>query len=377
MSLRSEIRELGASARFTWMLVTGAVAGRAAQPVRPDEDEIRAAVAGGGFALRDLLKPLYFFSLVAVSAVALHQLINSGLRQISTSEFGTFNRVVAGDVNADILINGSSRALVHYDPRVIQKITGRTACNLGRNALQTDMQLAFLKAYLAHNRKPAMVIQNLDPFTFVTTHQGEIYAPGFFLPYLNEESIYQALLKVDPGVWKWKYLPLYGYVVEDMRFTWVLGLERLAGFQPPEDNFQGFEPRHSPWTGDFDRFREHNPDGIELAIEPQAVRDLEGLIEVCRQQGVVLVLVYSPEYVGMQALERNRDEVFAKFRQVAERFQVPVWDYSDSPLCRDRANFYNSQHLNAEGAEAFSADLARRLMQSGLLPATERTADSH
>jgi len=73
----------------------------------------------------------------------------------------------------------------------------------------------------------------------------------------------------------------------------------------------------------------------------------------------------------MQALERNRGEVFAKFREIAERFQVPLWDYSDSPICQSRGNFYNSQHLNADGAEAFSADLAKRLVESGLLSPTK------
>ena len=89
-----------------------------------------------------------------------------------------------------------------------------------------------------------------------------------------------------------------------------------------------------------------------------------------KQRGVPLLLVYSPEYYEMQALERNRGEVFAKTREICDRYDVPLWDYSDSPISRNRAYFYNSQHLNADGAKVFSRDLARRLIEIGMLNAT-------
>jgi len=65
----------------------------------------------------------------------------------------------------------------------------------------------------------------------------------------------------------------------------------------------------------------------------------------------------------MTALERNRGEVFDRFRQISRRFDAPIWDYSDSPICLQREYFYNSQHLNEEGAAVFSAELATRLAQ--------------
>ncbi len=271
------------------------------------------------------------------------------------------NRIVTGQVNAEIVICGSSRALTHYDPRIIEQATGRSTFNIGLNGSQTDMQLARLQAYLQHNQRPKLVIQNLDPFSLVTSH--EIYDPAQYLPYLNEESIYAGVRRVYPGAWKWKYLPLYGYAVEDMRFTWVLGLEALAGIQPKEDHFQGFLPRNTRWTEDFERFRGKNPDGVRVGIEPQGVRDLAEVGEICRRSGIPLIFVYSPEYDQMQVLERNRKEIFATFREICDQFAIPLWDYSDSPISRNRANFYNSQHLNADGAAMFSRDFAHRLQK--------------
>jgi hypothetical protein len=314
---------------------------------------------------RGLLRIAAFFALLGAAAYGLDGVIASGLRAIPTSKFGSLNRVMSGRVNAAIVINGSSRALTHYDPRIIQESTGRSAYNLGMNGIQIDVQLAILKAYLNHNRAPELVIQNLEAFSFETTRSGEIYDPGIYLPHLSDPDLYAALLAIDPAVWKWKHLPLYGYVVEDVRFSWITGLLGRAGIAGHEDYFQGFNPRFVQWTDEFDRFRTAAPNGVRYAIEPRGLRALTELIQLCRARGIRLVLVYSPEYVEMQALERNRVQIFARFRELSARFGVPLWDFSDSNLCRDKGNFYNSEHLNADGAAAFSREIGLRLAATG------------
>jgi hypothetical protein len=307
---------------------------------------------------------LTFFCLIGIVAVILDLFFTCGLRRIQTSEFGSFNRVMSGQANADIVINGSSRAVAHYDPRIIHRITGQTAYNLGRNASQTDMQLAVLKAYLDHNMKPKIVVQNLDLFSFVVTRKGEVYDPGFYLPYLYDNNIYHALLRIDPNTWKWKYIPLYGYAIEDMRFTWLTGLKGLLGIYPKEDCFLGFNPRDVKWSGDFERFKAKNPQGVKFATEKAGAEAMEALIRSCQDRGIQVILVYSPEYFEMQALETDRARIIDRFREISERFNVPFWDYSDSPICQRQEYFQNSQHLNADGGEVFSSDLARRLVDS-------------
>lgn len=302
-----------------------------------------------------------FFGIMVLVAFILQTVINSGLRRIKTSEFGAENMAMMGKVNAEIVINGSSRASAHYDPRIIQRITGMSAYNLGRNGSQIDMQLAILKAYLKHNTKPAVVMQNLDLFTFVSTREGEVYQPALYMPYLSEDDIYQALLKINPDAWKWKYIPLYGYTAVDMRFTWIMGLRGFWGWNPREEFYSGFNPRDAVWTGDFERFKAQKHDGVKFEVEPAGIKALEDVIQLCNSKGIPIILVYSPEYYEMQELEINRPEILAKFREVSKRFGVPFWDYSDSELSRRRDFFQNSQHLNARGAAAFSEDFAKRL----------------
>jgi hypothetical protein len=300
-----------------------------------------------------------FFTFLAAVVLALGVVINSGLRRIKTSEQGSVNHVMAGKVNAQIVITGSSRASSHYDPRVIQAITGRSAFNSGLNGTQTDVQVSFLKAYLEHNRKPQVVIHNLDAFTFVTSRY--IFNESLYLPYLRDQELYAGLRRINPGIWKARYLPVYGYVVEDMQFSWILGIRGFLGWSPREDYFLGFNPRSKQWTDEFQTFKAANADGVKFAIEPAGVEVVKELIQLCHHNGIQLILVYSPEYTEVQSMTNNRREIFRQFHELANRYDVPFWDYSDWKYAADKRLFQNSQHLNAAGANQFSQDLARRL----------------
>lgn len=319
----------------------------------PDEEECGSEA---WVVLRTLALFLATFSALAIG---LNGLITWGLWHVKTGQYGVSNRLMRGEINADIVINGSSRALSGFDPRIIQATTGLSAYNIGRNGSQTDMQLAVLKAYLEHNRKPQIVIQSLDSFSFVATH--EVYNPAQYVPYLDDAALWNQLRQINPSIWKSRYVPLYGYVVDDMSMSWVLGLEELIGWPQREDYFLGYNPRTLRWTAEFKSFKSANPNGVNWPIEQEGKQSLEELIQVCQSNGVKLIFVYAPEYSEMQSLTRNRSEVFRDFHRLSEEYGVPIWDYSDWRYAADTRYFQNSQHLNADGAEVFSADLAGRL----------------
>lgn len=301
-----------------------------------------------------------FFGVIVGLIFVVDVIIDCGLKRIRTSDFGISNAITQGRINADIVVGGSSRALTHYDSRIIQSRTGRSVFNIGVNGAQTDMQVARIKTYLRHNRRPALLIFNLDLFSFQTSHGG-VYDPGQYVPYLDEPAIYEALSRINPNTWKARHWPLYGYAVEDLRFSWIKGVLGFAGWNPVEDHFLGFKPQYSSWSEDFERFKRMNPNGVRFEIESSGRREMEGLLRLCAQRRVPVLLVYSPEYAEMQALTTNRAEVFRQFEKLSQQFDVTFWDYSDSPMSRQRSHFYNSQHLNFTGSSTFSHDLAGRI----------------
>jgi hypothetical protein len=304
---------------------------------------------------------LLYFLLTLLSAILItHALIHKGLRSVRTSHFGASNLLFDGEINAEIVVTGSSRALTHYDPKIISEVTGLTCFNLGRNGSQTDLQLAYLKAYLKHNTHPKLIIHNLDSFSLTTSK--EIYDPAQYFPYIWESEIFSAISRVYPSTaWRLRYVPLYAYVVEDMRFTWTIGLRSLLNIQPTETLFRGFEAQNRKWTGDFQKFQKANQSGITFAIEQGGISELAELIGLCQKLRIPLVLSYSPVYIEMQKMEANVEKIFSEFTRLSTSGGAQLFDFRGSSICLDRTLFYNSQHLNAAGAQKFTQEFSVEL----------------
>jgi hypothetical protein len=311
--------------------------------------------------LSALLRLTFFFALLLGVIVALDRSISSGLRKIKTSNIGSVNTFMNGRCETDILVCGSSRALVHYDPAALHETTGRRAYNIGRNGGHIDVQLFTLRAFLARNPTPKVVVLNLDIHSLLPSEELLFSDILPFVPYLHAPEIYNGLAEIDSNVWKWRYLPLYPYVVEDMNFRWIDALLGNFGVFPREDYYLGFNGRDWSWSREFENFASRHPSGVNERQEPRGIDCFRRLLSDVRQRNVPVVLVYSPEYIGAQKLIRNRAEIIESMRRVADEFSVPLWDFSDSPLCQDTANFYNSEHLNRAGAAKFSRALGARL----------------
>ncbi len=146
-----------------------------------------------------------------------------------------------------------------------------------------------------------------------------------------------------------------------LQLSWIQGLEGFFGWSSREDYFLEFNPRTKKWGSDFQEFKASNPKGVSFQIEPGGVQDIEELIRVCKENGIPLIFTYSPEYSEMQGLTNNRAEIFGRFHDLANRSNIPFWDYSDWKYASNQDFFQNSQHLNDVGAEVFSKDVANQL----------------
>lgn len=324
----------------------------------PQSAALSSAAACAGW--RGAGRIVAFTALLLLLSVALDHFLDAGLRRLDHGDFGVWNRIVQGQINADVVISGSSRALTHYDSRILRDAMGRSVFNIGLNGSQTDMQLARLKTYLHHNRKPQLVIHNLDAFSLQITH-GEVYDPSQYMPYLDQPALFEALSQIDRTTWKWRHLPLYGYATQDLRLNWMRGLRAWFNAEPAETHIDGYQPRHSVWTGEFEHFRARHPNGLQVPIEPAGEQQLDELLRLCAEQNIRVVLSYSPEYLPMQAMTLNRAEIMGRFDALARRHGAVLLDFGASPISSQQDNFYNSQHLNANGASAFSRELASRL----------------
>ena len=311
--------------------------------------------------MRKIIQATVFIMFLAALLYGTDLFLLRGLRSAKSPPFGVLNKIVKGHINSDILIIGSSRAVVHYDCDVIHSVTNRSCFNIGMDGTQMDSYLTLLKIYLSHNRAPAFLLVNLDLSSLGVSKR--IYAPYQYVPYLGEKFIDEWMLRKDFAVWKHKYLPLYSFSIYGMILT-KPALSALFGFGSSDLGrcTNGFLGYNNSWDGTFDEFKKKNPRGWTFFISNENIENLRLILGECKQKGISAILVYSPSYCEVNELTLNKQEIFCIYRNISKEFGVPFLDYSGIEICKNKAYFYNSQHLNKQGAEKFSETLASDLM---------------
>lgn len=300
---------------------------------------------------------LFFIGLIAI-ILLLDFGIKKTIYSIANGEYGTLNRLVEGKINTEILIAGSSRAHVHFNPAVISGITGKTCYNIGQDGEQLNLQLPILKAYLKHNAPPKLLVQSLDIFS--GTYKKFVLNKKKYYPYLYEPLIYDGLAEFDHDIILMKYVPLYGYL-KYCDITEILN----NLFQKKDNLINGFRgEKNKKWRRDFQKFKNNNPEGKIFPIEEKAIDCLKGIIKLCQQYHIEMIFVYSPEYFEAYPFEKNRDEIIGLFKKLALENNYEFYDYSNTAISRQMRYFYNANHLNMEGANIFSADIAKKIAQA-------------
>jgi hypothetical protein len=278
-----------------------------------------------------------------------------------------WDAVIDGRASSDIIILGSSRALVHYDCSIIIDSNPKydTCMNLGQNASNVDVQQVMLKTYIKHNAAPKTIILNIDPKTLEETGigHGKAYHPYQFTPFLDDEAVSEIIYK-DRNLLLSKYIPLFEFLVfkpnRDIFIRQLFNQQLTPQYRKDRDMF-GFQYKTTKWDGSFERFINEYPDGQEIQVSERMIRYLEENIQLAKSTGARVLLVYSPEYQEVYEYFLNRSDIFEEYNRISNKYDVELIDYSGSDITSKREYFYNSQHLRGPGAELFSLDLADRI----------------
>ena len=229
----------------------------------------------------------------------------------------------------DYIIIGSSRALHHVDPAVLESEFGKRGLNLGEQDSYGLDAYRVLRDFLDTNTADAVFVhvdkewcqQGSSPL--VTS----LYAP--FARETKDSGDGRDLFASDYSMYRW--LPFFRYVklgpaigFREVVFS-LLGKRRLAE--------NGFSPLHG--TG-------FNTDvNMEQPTFPDRMNpDYGRIMELCRERGVSVHCFTSPCH-GM-----HYDAVtLAKYLPGYEDFSAAL---------PDRKYFGDPRHMNAAGAEAFT-----------------------
>lgn len=279
-------------------------------------------------------------------------------KTFASGEYSTWNDLYQGKINYDIVIHGSSRAFVQIDPRIIEDSLRRSCYNLGIDGHNFWLQYFRHKELLRYNQQPKVVIHSLDVTTL--TERGDLFNSDQFLPYmLFDESI-------QSNTNDYNFFTLWDFNVPMVRFlgkgrAMLHAAKLFFGTQPDSvGRTNGYQAQWQAWNADLEIARKKLS---SYTIEPDsnALSLFKNYLKECHNQGIRIILVYTPQYIEGQHFIQNKESVLNIYRSLAKDYDVPFLDYSDDPICQSKAYFYNSGHLNKSGSELFTRKLSHHL----------------
>ena len=304
------------------------------------------------FLIRVLVSAVVLFVLAGV----LDYVVCKGLLKMEDYRFQDYAAMLDGGMDHDLLIMGNSRGKSHYDPRILDSLLHTDSFCLGVGGYPFNVQLLKYNLYREHNRKPAVIVQDIDPSTVFNTfpdvrhqHQSEQ-----FFPLVYDRGMRKELKRVGYGFMDLN-IPMYrffGYqqVIKNGLLE-ALHLKHHVSLPA----YKGHRPESGKWDGTV--LREMEPQ--EIVINESGKAMFESYLARCRADSIRVVLVYSPMYEGAREKMHGLDEARACFAEMAQRYDCVYLDYLDDPVCRDSTNFCVSVHLNPASTAAFTRRVAR------------------
>lgn len=253
-------------------------------------------------------------------------------------------------IDADVIVMGNSRSLFHVNPLILDSILNTTTYNLGMNGSSINRQIHKYNLFRKYNRKPKLIIQNIDHFSLE-------YRVGLereqFYPYFWNKGMRDEFLDSEPlSVWE-KYVPMYRY----RHYGWA----PLVNTQ--HKLIRGYKGEKKHWDGT----KLDKVDSVKFAFSDTTLVMFDEYLAKLKAENIKIVFVYSPLYVGAMRKFTNVKEMYSTYQRIADKYDIPILNYMNMDIASDTTYFYNAMHLNKRGAEIFSDSLANGIKRLGIL----------
>lgn len=266
-------------------------------------------------------------------------------------ELETWRDLMEGNIDADVIINGNSRAVYQISPQILDSVLGVNTYNIGMDGGPANRHIHKYNVFIKYNHKPRVIIQNIDCLTM-------LYKVGYnreqFFPFWWNTTVRKEFFSSEPLSFWEKYIPLFRYKNYDPS-------EFLSQINPSFD--KGYQGMDKSWDGkEFEKI-----DTIHCVFNDTTVNMFKEYVANVKKEHIEMIFVFAPIYVGVTEKTTNINEMYDFYKELADKYKIPILDYTFMNICSDTTYFYNATHLNRRGAEIFSDSLAKDVKKLGLL----------
>ncbi|MEH1008514.1 hypothetical protein VDP25_12270 [Winogradskyella sp. ECml5-4] len=307
-----------------------------------------------------ILKIVVFTIPIIVLAYGIDSYLSNNLRKsniFAHSEFPIWNAIIEGNLNADILIYGSSRAWVHFDPKILEDTLQVSVYNLGVDGHTINMQLLRHQLALKNNKKPKMIIHSVDA---TTLQKGDFYNSEQILPYMLGNDYFEEFTSSYTSYTYLDYkLPMLRYYGK----TDAIATAFKMSFQTQnnkEQRVRGYQGQDRTWNADFKKAKK-GMKSYRITIDKNLKQRFNNYLKECKENDIDVILVYAPIYIEGQEFIVNLDDIKNTYIRFAEIYNLKFFDFTKDDICYNKDYFYNARHMNRIGSELFTKKLASEI----------------
>lgn len=246
---------------------------------------------------------------------------------------------IADQMEEEVLVFGSSRAIHHYDPRILADSLGLSCYNCGRDG--NGIIFSYGQYRLFRDRYvPRMIICDIYPSLDLDEKGDNEKFLAWLRYFYDRAGIDSIFWDVDAGE-RWKMRSMMRRYNE--RFVQVVS----DVYRPLQSDIKGYRPVER--TMDYEVEKDTTKIPKVYPCDTLKMKYWRKLVADCKARGTHLVFVVSPIY------QADSKSVFEPLQNLARKEGIPfLYHYDDSIFSGKRNYFYDSVHLNKEGAEVFT-----------------------
>tara|TARA_R110002012_G_scaffold283304_2_gene473596 strand:+ start:45543 stop:46484 length:942 start_codon:yes stop_codon:yes gene_type:complete len=297
------------------------------------------------------IKATKFILIIIVVDFILGLFANHIFQSQKTGQYARINHI-AQDTSAKVIITGSSHAIKHYVPEVLDSVLGIETYNAGANGQKLIYAYAIQKIILK-KRAPELIVLNIDEDWLYTSDIAYKRFSVLYPFYKEHKDVLKPILDQESKFSNYKLL------LNSYRNNSTI-VHIIKYFLIPQKDYKGYMPLYSTMDKSI------NSSELQLRgeytseeIDPNFVLVLENLISSAKDNNVRLLFVISPKF-SKANLTKNAS--YQKILEIVNEQKITLYDFqNDSIFTGEHELFYDATHLNDKGARLFSRRLAEKI----------------
>ena len=248
------------------------------------------------------------------------------------------------ETNEDILIFGSSRALHHYNPQIIEDSLGMSCYNVASGGQNIYFHVALLESAL-ERYTPKIAILELMSIDFEQTPpQWDTEKLGVLLPFSEKSEAAKNAVLRKGEIENFKLLSSV-YPFNSLQYSMLRN-----NLFPFNNHKKGFMPIKRTWGKPL-----NEKDNTHRLVDIDKLAVLHRFVEICKKNDIMFFIHVSPHFAKM----KHKSVYTDVSKKLFDMYGIKVINFeSDSLFLKHPEYFADPYHLNKNGAGIYTSIVA-------------------